>query len=85
MFNTTSSPPLTSAEIADLEIQVRRQLSRRIQGLCVLRKDGGLVLQGQVRSYYLRQLAQHSLMSSCDLSLLANEIEVVANKMAMGK
>jgi hypothetical protein len=36
----------------------------------------GLILTGQTRTYYAKQLAQHAVMAVTARPLLANEIEV---------
>jgi len=38
--------------------------------------DGGLILRGRCRTYYVKQLVQHAVMEASDRPILANEIEV---------
>jgi hypothetical protein len=64
------------AEIEQLEARVRCQLSGRVRDLQVLGRENGLVLKGRSLTYYGKQLAQHAVMKSTDLPILANEIEV---------
>jgi hypothetical protein len=63
-------------EADKLAEQVRRQLAGRVHDLRLLLRDGGLVLQGQCRSRHAKQLAQHLVVASTHVPLLANEIEV---------
>jgi osmotically-inducible protein OsmY len=37
---------------------------------------GGVILRGQARTFYAKQLAQHAAMDITGLPVLANEIEV---------
>jgi len=38
--------------------------------------DRGLILRGRARSYYLKQIAQHTVMETFHMPVMANEIEV---------
>ncbi len=73
-------PPATAAsaplEIAALEAQLRSGLRGQVSDLSLQARDGGLVLRGRSRTYYAKQLAQHGVMRSSRLPVLANEIEV---------
>ena len=66
----------TSAEVARLEGEMRRQLAGRIGNLRLAVHGGGFILQGFARSHYAKQIAQHLAMESSRLTLLANEIQV---------
>jgi CheY-like chemotaxis protein len=65
-------PPL-----ADL---VNAVLGRRVVGLRVEVRGGGLVLHGRADSYHAKQLAQHAALAVTDLPLVANKIEVVCHR-----
>jgi hypothetical protein len=67
-----ASTYLSSVLVEHLE----QQLRHRFRGLHVRLQGEGLVLQGQVRSYYAKQVAQHLVMRLTDLPIAANEIEV---------
>ena len=67
----------TSAEVARLEGEMRRQLAGRIGGLRVTVREDGLVPQGLALSHHAKQIAQQMAMEGTRLSLLANEIEVI--------
>jgi hypothetical protein len=64
-------------EADKLAEQVRCQLAGRVQDLRVLPRDNGLVLQGRCRSHHAKQLAQHLVVTSTQVPLLANEIVVL--------
>ncbi len=64
------------AEAARLEELVQARLSGRVRELRIQVRDHGLILHGQARTYYAKQLAQHTAMQASELPILANEIEV---------
>jgi hypothetical protein len=66
-------------EIDRLEINVQRRLNGRVRGFRLLVYPHGLILQGRVSTYPAKQLAQHTVMASTRLPILANEIEVECN------
>jgi hypothetical protein len=68
--------PRVARGLDQLEAQVQSRLSGQVRDLQLLLRDNGLVLRGRTRTYYAKQLAQHAVMQACELSLLANEIEV---------
>jgi hypothetical protein len=71
----TSEPaPISGPE--QIEAFLRQRLGRRIQDLQVIIQDGGLILKGVARNYYVKQLAQHLAMEAARLSIRANEIQV---------
>jgi hypothetical protein len=59
-----------------LEARVDSRLGGRVRHLQVLLRGDGIILKGQARSYYVKQLAQHAIMQTSALPILANEIEV---------
>jgi hypothetical protein len=61
----------------DLEREVKNAMGNRVRQFHVLRFPGGLILRGQTRSYYAKQMAQQLVMRGCHERILANEIEVV--------
>ena len=65
-----------SEDIMRLEARVRHRLAGRGCHLRLVVRDNGVVLQGCVRTYYAKQLAQQAVMEANVLPLLANEIEV---------
>ncbi len=64
-------------ELDDLETQVQSRLRGWMRDFRLAVRDHGLVLQGQVCSYYAKQLAQHAVMEATPLPIQANDIEVV--------
>ena len=66
----------SKSDLDQLENRVQVKLSGRIHDLRLLRHDFGVVLRGFARTYYAKQLAQHTVMTETELPILANEIEV---------
>jgi hypothetical protein len=66
-------------EIDRLEINVERRLNGRVRNFRLIVHPDGLILQGSAVTYHAKQLAQHTVMASTQLTILANEIEVEAN------
>jgi hypothetical protein len=59
-----------------LETHVQSRLNGRVRNFRLLVRGCGLVLTGQVCTYYARQLAQHAVMEATAFPILANEIDV---------
>ena len=59
-----------------LENRVQERLSGLVRNLRVHFHECGIVLCGFTRTYYVKQLAQHAVMTETSLPILANEIEV---------
>jgi hypothetical protein len=68
-------PPVLP-EMAQLETQVQSRLNGRVRDLRLVVRGCGLILTGQARTYYAKQLAQHAVMEATGLPILANEIQV---------
>ncbi len=66
-------PPLSAEQV---EARLKERLGARVRGLRVLLRDGGVVLQGTVYTYYSKQVAQQVAMQELGLTIAANEIEV---------
>jgi hypothetical protein len=66
----------TAHQLAELEIHVRYRLRGRVRDFRLAPGERGLVLRGQSRTYYAKQLAQHAVMEAAGLPIAANEIEV---------
>jgi hypothetical protein len=73
MLSSTIHSPETAR---DLEAALRARLHGRLRNLRVLIRSTGVVLQGTASSWYVKQLAQHELMTLSSLPIVANEIEV---------
>ena len=59
-----------------VEALLKERLGTRVKGLRVLVREGGVVLQGTVYTWYSKQIAQQVAMQELRLTVLANEIEV---------
>jgi osmotically-inducible protein OsmY len=68
-----SAPSLSTEQV---EALLKQKLQGRVWNIRVLVEEGCVVLQGQARSYYAKQLAQHIAMEIIQLRIRANEIEV---------
>ena len=75
MSNALATDILTEEE--RLENMLVRRLGNRIRDLRIVLLPAGLILQGQTATYHAKQIAQHVAMEEANLSILANEIEVV--------
>ena len=67
---------VVQAALKQLELRLQDQLGGRVRNLRLVMRDDGIILQGIARTYYAKQLAQHSVMRQTDLPILVNEIEV---------
>ena len=59
-----------------LESVIQNRSGRQVHELRVVLHAGGVILRGQARTFYAKQLAQHAAMDITGLPVLANEIEV---------
>jgi hypothetical protein len=66
----------TSEKETQLETHLLTQLGSRVRQLRVRCRNDGVVLRGSARTYHAKQLAQHLVMETTDLPILANEIVV---------
>jgi osmotically-inducible protein OsmY len=66
--------PVVPGLISVLEAHVKHQLGGRVSHFQVLFDGKSLVLRGQTRSQYARQLAQQAVMEITDLTIVANEM-----------
>jgi hypothetical protein len=66
----------SQSTLSDLEVQVQNRLLGRVFDFRLLAGERGLVLRGQSKTYYAKQLAQHSVMQATRMPILANEIVV---------
>lgn len=62
--------------LTHLEVAVRSWVSGRVRNLRLLWRNGGLELQGETRTYYVKQLAQHAVMKLTSYRIVANGIVV---------
>jgi hypothetical protein len=66
-----------TATLPCLEAQLQARLGGQVRGLRLELQEGRVVLHGQCRTYYAKQLAQHAVMDATALPIAANAIEVV--------
>jgi len=62
--------------VRQIEQMALRRLNGRVHGLKIMARGDGLVLQGHARTYYAKQLAQHTVMELSTLLIQSNEIVV---------
>jgi hypothetical protein len=67
-------------EIERLEAEIRSRLGGRVRALRLVVRNDGFVLQGHSRTHHAKQVAQHAAVEGTTLPLLANEIEVSAER-----
>jgi len=70
------SEPVGEYPLEQAEALLRQRLRGRVWDLRVVLREGGVILQGQALSYYVKQLGQHIAMEELRLTVVANEIEV---------
>ena len=61
----------------ELETRFQSLLSGGIAGYALSVRREGLVLRGQTRTYYAKQLAQQTVMKATTLPIVSNDIEVI--------
>jgi hypothetical protein len=75
---TSSTQQVNPSEnLGQLLARVQQSLFGRVRNLRLVLDNEGLVLQGQALTYYVKQLAQHAVMTAIALPILRNEINVV--------
>lgn len=68
-----------TSEIDRIASNVRRELRGRMRGFRLVIHGHGLILHGWAHTYYVKQLAQHYIMTESQLPILANDIEVATS------
>lgn len=68
---------VVSQEIARAEAHWARRLRGRLRDATISLQHDGVILRGRTNTYYVKQLAQHSVMKLVSVPIAANEIEVV--------
>ena len=64
-------------ELAQLEAYIQVRLRHYVRDFRMIVREGGLVLYGQSRTYYGKQLVQHNVMERSRLAIRANNINVL--------
>jgi hypothetical protein len=67
---------------SQLALALRRSPIPALRKLTLEESDGGIILQGRVTSYYLKQLAQETLLPLLDGRQLLNRVQVVTELVA---
>ena len=62
--------------LKQLESQVQHQLGNRLFEFRLSWNEDGLILEGQTRSYHVKQLAQEALREATTLPISLNDIQV---------
>ena len=57
-------------------VRLQSRLGNQLRDFQMSAREDGLVLRGNVRTYYGKQMAQEVVMEVSGLSILANDIEV---------
>jgi hypothetical protein len=76
MSEQAQTDAATRETLARIEEHVRYRLTGLLRDFQLVFRDNGLVLRGQVHTYYAKQLAQHAVMEVSSLPIGANEMEV---------
>lgn len=66
----------SACDVEQLERTLRYQLNGRVRNFRLIRRLDGIVLQGWATSFHAKQVAQHAVMVSIALPIIANDIEV---------
>lgn len=77
-YQTESATASIPTAAAELEETVKARLQGWVQAFQLTAERHGLVLRGKARSYYAKQLAQHTVMAATTAPIMANDIEVVS-------
>jgi hypothetical protein len=80
-MNDLSNGMLVNSKLDELVERIQASVRRRVGGWVrdfqVQIQDQGLVLCGRTRTYYAKQLVQHTVMEVGGLPILANRVEVL--------
>ena len=77
MSKALASEVMVPTEEERLEEMLHRRLGNRVRDLRVIVLPDGVILQGRTATYHAKQLAQHVAMEVAEVSIVANEIEVL--------
>ena len=70
------SEPVAEPSLERAEALLRQRFRSQVWELRILVRESGVILQGQARNYYAKQLVQHIAMQELRLTIIANEIAV---------
>ncbi len=77
MSDQSCTQSFSQDHVTCLQSLARLALRGCVQDLRVTNTGEGLILQGQVHTYYAKQRAQHAIMSLTALPIAANQIQIV--------
>lgn len=63
-------------DLEQIQQEIRRNLSLRVNNLRIRATNEGLILEGRTKSYYGKQMVQHAVMDATEFPILANNIVV---------
>lgn len=66
----------SSENLDQIQQEIRRNLSLRVQNFRIRAVEDGLILEGRTKTYYGKQMVQHAVMDATDFPILANNIVV---------
>lgn len=76
-MNTLNPADKTRSEkLQKLQQAMQNKLANRVRNLTLVWHKNGLVIHGFVNTYYDKQIVQHTLLQSTEITLVANKIEV---------
>lgn len=79
-MNELSNSPMVNPKADELIERIKAGVRQRVGGWVrdfqVQIHDQGVILRGRTRTYYAKQLVQHTAMEVGGLAILANRIEV---------
>lgn len=64
----------SSCDLGDLVDFVNRETQQQVRELSIRRRDGGLIVTGRSRTYYVKQLVTQAILVSVPAVRLVNEI-----------
>jgi hypothetical protein len=78
-MNTPLQIPFRSVDMEDISAiakKIQGLLCGRVRNFRLMKEARGLILKGHAPTYHAKQLAQHAVMETTTVPILANEIEV---------
>jgi hypothetical protein len=73
-FTETATLSQNSGDLRGLVDFVNRETQQQVRNLSIRRRDGGLIVTGTSRTYYVKQLVTQAILVSIPAVRLINEI-----------
>jgi hypothetical protein len=73
-FTETATLSQNSGDLRGLVDFVNRETQQQVRNLSIRRRDGGLIVTGTSRTYYVKQLVTQAIIVSIPAVRLINEI-----------